>query len=120
MNEFQCQVQQGPQGVLAQLVGTLGAAEAESLEQRLLKVIGNEPRRVVFDLSGLAMLGSAGIGALLKLKRRVELVGGQFFLSSVPKPIEEILVLAKLNRLFKMAVAEASSGENEGGASTVG
>jgi len=120
VDAFQCQVQQGSQGIVAQLAGTLGALDAESLEQKLMKVIGSEPRRVVLDLSGLSMLGSAGIGALLKLKRRVELVGGQFFLASVPKPIEEILVFAKLNRLFTVTAADASMGDNPGGANPAG
>lgn len=112
---FQCQMQPNARGVVARLVGTLGAADAEALEQKLLKVIGGEPRRVVLDLSGLTMLGSAGIGALLKLKRRVELGGGQFYLAAVPTAIQDILTFSKLKRLFTLSpsVEQAAGGAGE-------
>lgn len=104
MSGFECRLQQQADAVVAHLGGTLGAADVAALERDMLAALTTRPGRVVVELSGLAMLGSAGIGALLKLRREVEDTGGAFVLAALPDAIHKILVHSGLNRIFTMAV----------------
>lgn len=112
LNGFQCQVQQRAGGVVAQLTGSLGAADVGALEQSLSPALGAAPARVVLDLSGLTGVGSAGVGALVKLQRRVESAGGRLVLAAVPPPIQKVFAFSKLDRVFSLASdAEAALAE---------
>jgi anti-anti-sigma factor len=103
VNGFHCQVQQRDTGVVAQLVGSLGAGDAGALEQQLAPAMDAKPRRVILDLTGLQSIGSAGVGALVKLQRKVESAGGQFVLAAVPPQILKVFVFSRLDRVFAMA-----------------
>jgi anti-anti-sigma factor len=80
-----------------------------TLEQNLHPVLGARPNRVVLDFSGLVMLGSAGIGALLKLRRQIEDSGGRLTLAALPESVRKVLVFSGLNRLFLTAADTQSA-----------
>lgn len=109
MTAFQCQVQAQPGCCVVQIAGTLGAADCAALEQQLRPALAANPSRVILDLSGLESLGSAGIGALVKIQRSVEASGGKLVLAAVPDRIQKVFSFSKLDRVFLTApgVAEA-------------
>ena len=51
----------------------------------------------------MAMLGSAAIGTLVKVRRNVESGGGRLVLAAVPKAIQKIFIISKLDSVFCMA-----------------
>lgn len=65
----------GPPGVAVVSVGgELDVSNAETLESVIDRVCEGQPEELVFDLSGLSFMDSAGIAVLLGGARRVPLV----------------------------------------------
>lgn len=51
------------------------------------------------------MLGSAGVGTMLKLRRKVDEAGGKLVLVDVPENIMKILEFSELHRVFTTTLA---------------
>lgn len=54
-----------------------GIAEDNALDKALAKRLDNPPALVIIDLTPVTYMASVGIGALLRLKKRVEAAGSQ-------------------------------------------
>lgn len=109
MSGLHCQVRRHDKGFVARLTGTFGSAEADTLDNELMPAMGAAPGRVILDLSGLEMLGSAGVGAMLKLRRKVDEAGGKLVLADVPENIMKILEFSELHRVFTTAMSVDSA-----------
>lgn len=60
------------------LVGKPGqTAEDNALDKALAERLKNPPALVVMDMTAVTYMASVGIGALLRLKKKVEAAGGQ-------------------------------------------
>jgi anti-sigma B factor antagonist len=60
--------------VLVTVSGDLDISNAGTLEQAVASITAKHPERVVFDLSGLRFMDSAGIAVLLDCARKVNTV----------------------------------------------
>lgn len=109
MSAFQCEVQHQSGGTILRLVGQIGLAEAEEFDRQCRRVAESRPARVVLDMSGLTMLSSAGIGALLRLQKMFASIQCEVRLAALPAEIVQILELSRLTSLFTVAPTVADA-----------
>lgn len=115
----------GSNPVVVDLVGEIDAFTAAPLRDRLLNVVARRGTDLVLDFSGVSFLDSAGINALVSVRRRLLLLGGSLRLASVQPAPERVLQVCGLDRVFPMhpsveeavAATEAASTSRGTGAS---
>lgn len=59
-------------------------------------------QKVLFDMSGLRFVDSAGVGALLSCLRRLSGAGGDLKLFGLSKPVRAIFDMARMHRIFDL------------------
>lgn len=88
--------------------GRLDIAGVQLLEARLKPISPKAAPRVIFDLSRLAFLGSAGIGLFLSFVGEIRDAGGDARFINVPAPVRAVLSLLNVTEFLP----EASSHES--------
>ncbi len=71
--------------------GELNVATAGLLADPVRRVLLGHPREVIVDLSGVAALSAAGLGALLELRRAAAAAGTRFTLRAPSPPVRDLL-----------------------------
>ena len=59
--------------------------------------------KLVIDLAGLKYINSSGLNVLIQLLTKTRTVGGDSVICNVSKKVNELLIITKLNTLFKVA-----------------
>ena len=72
------------------------------MTQEVGAMIDNGLRKLVLDLKHVKFCGSAGLGMMIALSRRMSGAGGQFVLSH-PEHVRELLELSRTIKLFRLA-----------------
>ena len=62
-----------------------------------------EKNRLVIDLSALKYMNSSGLNVLIQLLTKTRTSGGDSVICNVSKKVNELLIITKLNTLFKVA-----------------
>ena len=101
---FECRVAETPWGVILRLEGEAGvhAVDRMPFMLMLMRLVARRPPLVVVDLSGVTLLSSLAIGALVGLRRGLGRWGGQVRLAAVPPVIYESLKTSRLDTLFEI------------------
>lgn len=60
----------GPQGPVIRLTGELDIASIDEVRSEIEQFLVNEPKLVIFDLSGLQFMDSSGIALLVQVANR--------------------------------------------------
>jgi anti-anti-sigma factor len=75
----------------------------------------NQPRRMVFDFSGVKFFSSQVLGLLLEARARLEGLHGEVSISSLSPQLERVFRITNLDRIFrfypdaKAAISQAAS-----------
>lgn len=89
--------------LLIELEGRLMIHEdAQKLHQDVSKLINNDNNHVIVSLEKLEYLNSSGLGALITILTKSRNMGGDTLITKVPKLINELLLVSKLNTVFKI------------------
>ena len=75
----------------------------------LAKHCPRELREVEIDFSGVEMIDSSGIGALLSVHKRLKGDGARVSLNNVQPAVVSVIELLRLHQVFDIAVAEEIS-----------
>ena len=76
--------------------------DSEDLISRINDLLAEERSTIVMELSNLEYMNSSGLNILLGLFTETRNAGGDMFLCNVSKKVEELLVMTKLNSVFKI------------------
>lgn len=68
--------------------------------------------KFILDCSQLKHLNSTGISMILKIFTQVRNQGGELLICAVPKPIEKLLIITKLNSIFTIFATVEDALEN--------
>ena len=79
-----------------------GLLEVNRLGEELKAMIDGGVRKLVIDFKHVEHCGSAGLGMLIALLRKMQGVGGAMVLSH-PETIDELLTISRTGSLFKIA-----------------
>lgn len=104
-------VETEPRGAILKLVGKLEYESVRDFERAGDELAAAKPAKAVVDASQLAFLNSAGIGAVIKLHRRLQEFGSELRLASVNADVLRMLKLCYFDRVLKIfaSVDEALS-----------
>jgi anti-anti-sigma factor len=78
-----------------ELEGSLDTATAPELEQRLAPVLKRSVREIVFDLSRLAFISSAGLRVFSMVRKQLKEQGGLVSFVHMQPQIEEVFAIMK-------------------------
>lgn len=80
--------------------GNLDSLTVPEVRPVIEKIVSSGTRKVALDLSGLEVIDSSGIGAIVSLFKRVRSLGGDVKIVGVRGQPREILRLLGLERAF--------------------
>ena len=103
MSKLQCDLSELPKGLVFKLAGQFGYSEMEEFEKHVKRMDSHNPSLVVLDLSGLKVITSAGIGALLRLQKTMSAKNCALRMAALPANIAEIFKLSRLSDVFQIA-----------------
>jgi anti-sigma B factor antagonist len=84
------------------LKGNLDALTAPSLKKEIEALMAARRINVVFDLSGLDLIDSSGVGAIVSLFKRVRTLQGDVKIARLQGQPPEIFKLLRLDRAFEI------------------
>lgn len=87
---------------LIRVTGELDAVSVAELRPSLDAIAATEPGAVTVDLSGLRLIDSSGVGALVSLFKRVRACGGQFEVRGVQGQPLSIFRVLRLDKVFSV------------------
>lgn len=67
--------------------------------------------KLIIDLTNLKYMNSSGLNVLIQLLTKARTRGGESVICNVSKKVNELLVITKLNTLFKVAETEEEARE---------
>jgi anti-sigma B factor antagonist len=83
--------------------GTLDINSAAALGERIELVVAARPQQVIVDLSGLDLIDSSGVAALVKLYKGTKGVGGNFLVKGARDQPLAIFRLLRMDKVFNLA-----------------
>ena len=86
--------------VIVAFEGELDTVSERHLNGLVTRLLGKEARRVLFDLSGVQFLDTAGIRGLISAQRRLFLSGRAFGLVGVPQVVQNVFSVTGLQDHF--------------------
>jgi anti-sigma B factor antagonist len=86
--------------VRVEIKGQLDSMTAPDLRPRFEALAADSPKKVVLDLSGLRLIDSSGVGAIVSLFKRVRAVGGKFEVVGLQGQPRSIFQVLRLDRVF--------------------
>ena len=84
------------------LKGNLDALTAPSLKKEIEALMAARKIYVVFDLAGLELIDSSGVGAIVSLFKRVRTLQGDVKIARLTAQPAEIFKLLRLDRAFEI------------------
>jgi len=93
-------VDESASGIVLHLSGELDALTVDELRPTLDELAGRGERPIVVDLSGLRLIDSSGVGALVSLYKRVRENGGHVEFAGVREQPLAIFKLLRLDLVF--------------------
>ena len=82
--------------------GSLDINTAPALAEEIDKVVATKPKRVVVDLSGLDLIDSSGVAALVKLYKGVRGIGGAVEMTGARDQPLAIFKLLRMDKVFNL------------------
>ena len=102
MDTLETEILKKPQGLVMSIRGEIGIVQVETLTKQFLSLLEGKPTLVVLDLSDLAFIASAAMGAMIALRRDLGKVGGNVRLAAIKPQVKEALKRALFERIFQM------------------
>jgi anti-sigma B factor antagonist len=88
--------------VTLNISGELDALTVTDLRQELDKIVEQGGERVIVDLSGLRLIDSSGVGALVSLFKRVRAEGRHFEVAGIQGQPLSIFQVLRLDHVFQL------------------
>jgi len=92
------------QTVTLQVSGELDALTVPDIRAELDRIVADGGEKVVVDLSGLRLVDSSGVGAIVSLFKRVRAEGRQFEVVGVQGQPLQIFQVLRLDQVFRLNV----------------
>lgn len=86
-------------------VKELGAANANAFRDVAREAMGDARKNVEIDLSRATFIDSCGLGALIALHKTACARQGNVKLLNPPAPVQQILELTRMHRIFEIVKA---------------
>jgi len=92
----------------------LDASNAEEFKRDVALLLAGQTR-VIFDMSELQFMDSAGLGAILGCLRRLSAAGGDLKLFGLSRPVRAVFDIARMHRVFEICATKEEAIQAFGG-----
>ncbi len=102
---FSFNIAQKTDFILLELQGELlDAFSAKEMLEKVEETLNElkEASNIIIDLHGLNFINSTGLGVLIKVLTKARNTGGEVVITRVEKRVKDLLVITKLNSVFKV------------------
>jgi anti-sigma B factor antagonist len=82
--------------------GSLDINTASQLAEEIDRIVGHKPTKVVVDLSGLDLIDSSGVAALVKLYKGVRGINGVVMMTGARDQPLAIFKLLRMDKVFNL------------------
>ena len=79
----------------------LDASVADEFKRSMTRILDTNSQ-VVFDMSPLQFVDSAGLGAILSCLRRLSAANGDLKLCGLSKPVRAVFEISRMHRIFEI------------------
>jgi len=109
--ELEIHTEEIADGVVLRPVGEIDLSCAAMLRQRLGRVQGDQPARLVIDLSAVPYMDSSGVATLVEAMQIARRTGSKLVLAALQEKVRSIFEIARLDMVFAIVntVDDASS-----------
>lgn len=76
--------------------------QATDLMKEMNELFVQQKNKLIIDLSGLKYMNSSGLNVLIQLLTKTRTAGGESVICHVSDKVNELLIITKLNTLFKV------------------
>jgi len=83
--------------------GELDALTVPDIRSELDQIVADGESRVIVDLTGLRLVDSSGVGAIVSLFKRLRAEGRQFEVTGVQGQPLQIFQVLRLDRVFRLS-----------------
>jgi anti-sigma B factor antagonist len=83
--------------------------QAINLVKNIDELLIEGKNKLIIDLSDLKYMNSSGLNVLIQLLTKTRTNGGESVIFNVSKKVNDLLVITKLNTLFKVADSKESA-----------
>ena len=90
----------GDVGILTLKGNLMGMPETEELQGEVKAMLGQNIKKIVFDLSGVSWINSVGIGAIMAAHTTMANREGKLCLANVSEKVHSVLIITQLQKIF--------------------
>lgn len=83
--------------------------QATDLIKNIDDILAQGKSKLIIDLSDLKYMNSSGLNVLIQLLTKTRTNGGESVIFNVSKKVNDLLIITKLNTLFKVADNKADA-----------
>lgn len=83
--------------------------QATDLIKNIDDILAQGKSKLIIDLSDLKYMNSSGLNVLIQLLTKTRTNGGESVIFNVSKKVNDLLIITKLNTLFKVADNKAEA-----------
>jgi anti-sigma B factor antagonist len=95
-------IQHGESETSMAVRGSLDINTAPQLAEEIDKIVASKSKKVVVDLSGLDLIDSSGVAALVKLYKGIRGMGGQVTMHGARDQPLAIFKLLRMDKVFNL------------------
>ena len=85
---------------------------SRDVELKLAQVLAENKKKIIFDLAGVTMLDSTGVGILVVSQAKIKKAGGELRMSGATGVVEEILKMTSVDKLVHLYPNAAEAATN--------
>ena len=85
---------------------------SRDVELKLGEILREKTKKIIFDLQGVTMIDSTGVGILVVCQGKVTQEGGELRIAGATGIVDEVLKMTSVNKLVRLfpTVSEAAAG----------
>ena len=92
-----------PDIVVLQMTGKIIMGDGcRQIEWTTKKLLGENTKKIIFDLSGITHVDSTGIGTIVMLAGQVKTAGGELRVAAATQHIDQLLKTTNLDRIISL------------------
>lgn len=85
---------------------------SRDVELKLAEILAQNARKIIFDLAGVTMLDSTGVGILVVSQAKIKKEGGELRISGATGVVEDILKMTSVDKLVHFFPTVAAAAAN--------
>jgi anti-anti-sigma factor len=88
--------------VIVDVAGDVDFASSRLLEESLLSILNDKPRRTIVNLRDVPFMNTAGVAILVILLARAHKIGATVCLAALPACVRSVLEICRLETVFEI------------------